>query len=226
MKPFLILFFSIFFIGITNIKAAVPTNLDSVRYMKNPNYIQQMGLYKIYKLKHADIVMLGNSITHGVNWAELLGRTDVVGEGITSDVLEGFLSRIYYVTKLHPKVCFIMGGINDIYNRLPVETIFQEYIQLIINLQTDSIKVVIQSTLYVSSKYPNAEDRNKQVTKLNTLLKGYAGKHNIDFINLNKQMSPHNFLNNQLAFDGVHLNAAGSSIWQKEVENELNYLGI
>ncbi len=199
---------------------------DTLRYLKNPNYIQQMGLYKIYKVKHANIVMLGNSITHGVNWADLLGRTDVVGEGITSDVLEGFLNRLYYVTKLHPKVCFIMGGINDIYNWNPVENIFQEYVTLIRKLQARYIKVVIQSTLYVASRYPDASGRNKQVTKLNRLLKDFAKKNNIDFIDLNKKMSTNDFLMDNLTFDGVHLNANGYAIWRKEIEKELSKLGI
>jgi len=34
--------------------------------------------------------MLGNSITHGAAWNELLGRSNVVERGISSDVLRGY----------------------------------------------------------------------------------------------------------------------------------------
>lgn len=202
------------------------TPSDSAAYQKNPNYIQQMALYKIYKMKKANIVMLGNSITHGVDWPQLLGRNDVVGEGITSDVLEGYLSRVYYVTRLHPKVCFIMGGINDIYNWHPLQFVFQEYVELIKELQSKNIKVVIQSTLYVAPKYPSAADRNKQVTKLDSMLKEYADKNHIDYIDLNKEMSSGGFLYPDLTHDGVHPNANGYLIWRKAVEYELHKLGL
>ena len=49
------------------------TATEPYNFRSNPNYTYEMGLYDIYKTKQADIVMLGNSITHGVKWNELLG---------------------------------------------------------------------------------------------------------------------------------------------------------
>ena len=83
-------------------------------------------------------------------------REKVIERGIPSDNLDGFISRLDYIYKLKPKVCFIMGGINDIYNWTPLEKIFQNYTFIIKELKAKNIKVVIQSTLYVNSKYPSA----------------------------------------------------------------------
>ncbi|PID27048.1 MAG: hypothetical protein CR982_06980 [Candidatus Cloacimonadota bacterium] len=77
-------------------------------YQKNCEYTKEIDLYKQYN-KKGNIVMLGNSITYGVNWNELLNRNDIINRGIGSDTTEGFLSRMEYIYKAEPKICFIMG---------------------------------------------------------------------------------------------------------------------
>ena len=68
------------------------------------------NLFKIYNPVKINIVMLGNSITWGVNWNELLSRTDVANRGIPCEKTEDFLYRLDDIYKLKPKICFIMGG--------------------------------------------------------------------------------------------------------------------
>jgi lysophospholipase L1-like esterase len=191
---------------------------DSLRYKSNPNYDYEVNLYKIYKKKSAAVVMLGNSITHGVNWNELTGRDDIVERGIPADVLDGFFARLQYVFDLHPKVCFIMGGINDIYNASPVEDVFKSYIKVVEALRMKDIKVVIQSTLYVAKRYNYSADKNLQVEKLNKMLSEYAKNNGIEFVDLNAKMSADKFLKNELTHDGLHLNANGYKIWGQEFE--------
>jgi lysophospholipase L1-like esterase len=212
-----------------------PAQNDTLLYKKNPNYDLQIDLYEIYKTKQADIVMLGNSLTHGANWNELLGRNSVVERGIPSDVLEGFLHRMQYVYTLKPKICFILGGLNDIYNWIPVEEIYYNYIRIVEGLRRRNIKPVIQSTLYAGKDWGkdwggtpeiNA-GRNKEVMKLNKLLKDYAKRNNIDFIDLTDEMStPDNFMRPDLTWDGVHLNAKGFNIWAKEVDKILRQYNL
>lgn len=208
------------------LKAQNKTTGDTNTFRTNPNYIYEMALYDIYKTKQADIVMLGNSITHGVKWNELLGREKVIERGIPSDNLEGFISRLDYIYKLKPKVCFIMGGINDIYNWTPIEKIFQNYTRILKELKLRNIKVVIQSTLYVNGKYPSAADRNLQVENLNKMLLDYAKKNNIEFIDLNVKLSTNKYLNTDVTYDGLHLNAKGYRIWGREVESMLSKMGL
>jgi len=44
--------------------------------------------------------MLGNSITQGVAWNELLQRPMILNRGISGDNLVGFLHRMKYITRL------------------------------------------------------------------------------------------------------------------------------
>jgi lysophospholipase L1-like esterase len=199
---------------------------DSSFYKKNPLYIQEMGLYEIYKTKHAKIVMLGDSHIQGANWGELLGRNDVVNRGITSDVIEGYISRLDYVIKLKPKVCFIMGGLNDVYMWIPVQTIYQNYVSLVNTLKENKIKVVIHSVLYPAEGADNPSNRNLLVEELNSLLKSFAERENIPYIDLNKTMSRNLFTKRELTNSWFHLNSSGYKLWVKEVEIMLKDLKI
>jgi len=159
-------------------------------YKRNPNYALQLGIYDVYKTKQADIVMLGNSLTHGANWNELVGRSNIVERGIPSDVTEGIFERMNYVFKLKPKICFLLVGLNDIYNWTPVENIYFNYVRIINLLKAKEIIPVIQSTVYAGKKWPNSEERNQEVIKLNKLLLEYALKNEIEFIDLNSNYLP------------------------------------
>lgn len=203
---------------------------DTLKYRTNPNYILQQNMFDIYKTRQADIVMLGNSLTAGAFWNELLGRPNVVGRGIPGDVLQGFSARINSIIKLRPKLVFILGGLNDIYGWTPVEDIFAEYVKILQLLKSNGIIPVVQSTLFAGRDWakdwggtPEVNSgRNKEVAKLNSLLLDYAHKNNIDYIDLNSRMSTRdNFLRPELTWDGVHLNSEGYKIWVREVEKIL-----
>ncbi len=214
---------------------------DTAKYLKNPIYNRRIELFKLYKIRKVDIVMLGNSLTEGVDWSELLGRFSVANRGITGDILEGYLNRMKYVYNLHPKVCFIEGGINDIYNWTPVKEIFEQYKKVIAILLQHNIIPVIQSTLYsaefwgekwILNHNPNLKPaevnkgRNNEVKKLNSLLREYARKNGIIFIDMNKKMTSRGFLKRSLTWDGVHLTARGYKIWAEEVNKVLIKLGL
>lgn len=210
-------------------------------YLNNPIYKRQLEFYEIYKPQNVKIIMLGNSLTHGVDWSQLLGRNDVIGMGIVSDIISGYYNRINYVNKLNPKVCFVLGGLNDIYQWVPVETIFEDYKKVIEALKRNGTTPVIQSTLYAGINWGEAwlkennpdasaaevnKERNSQVDRLNTMLKNYARENGLEFIDLNSLMSRGNFLRPELTYDGAHLNASGYKIWGREIEKVLKKLGI
>jgi len=196
------------------------------QYLYNPNYTLELDKYRTYMMKQADIVMLGNSITHGINWNELIDRTSISEQGIPSDITEGVLNRLEYVYKLNPKICFIMIGVNDVFGWIQIETIFVNYKLLIENLKAKNIIPVIQSILYAGNATPNAENRNIEISKLNQLLFDYAKENKIEFINLNKKMSASNFLKAELTIDGIHLNGEGFKIWSREVDKVLRKFSL
>ncbi len=67
------------------------TLYDSL-YLKSPVYKHLTAMYELSKATSADIVMLGNSITFGGNWTELLGRERIVNRGVGGDNLPAVVS--------------------------------------------------------------------------------------------------------------------------------------
>ncbi len=195
-------------------------------YLKNPVYKNLTALYDLSKIRHTDIVFLGNSITFGGNWSELLGRERIVNRGIGSDNIPGMLRRLHQVTRLNPKLCFVMAGINDLYQEVPVDTVFNRYLQLIDSLRVHDIIPVIQSTLHVNPKWKRTEEKNPQVTILNSLLKEYAAVHSLTFIDLNSLLSETGILRMEYTSDGVHLNAAAYKAWRDLIEPIVQKYGL
>src|SRR5262249_1762037 len=71
----------------------------------------------------ADAVMLGDSNTEWVDWHELFPGVQFLNRGIAGDTSAGVLNRLDEVIGRHPKVVFLMIGINDLQARLPISEI-------------------------------------------------------------------------------------------------------
>ncbi len=198
---------------------ACSTKDDKIKFKtRDKVYNHQTELHEIYKMKNVKIVMLGNSITQGVNWNELLGYDKIVNRGISRDITSNFLHRLDDIISLSPKYCFIMGGINDLYDDIPVDTIFSNYSKIVDRLIDNSIIPVIQSTLYVSPQWKRHIEKNEEVDKLNSLLKNLASERELHYLNVNSVLSEGKTLIDEYTTDGVHLNAKGYKLWGAELE--------
>lgn len=205
-------------------------------YSSNPIYQQQIELYDVYKLTQADVVMLGDSRTQGASWHELLGRTDVAGRGIESDIFEGYSKRMSYVYKLKPKVCFVSGGVNDLYSgAYTPDQVYQAFVNIIADLKIKKVIPVIQSIVFVGRDWGKgwnitAADnkfRNTEIAKINKMLSDYAKRNNIEFLDINPRLqTSDNFLRSEFTWDGIHFRAAAYKIWAEEVDKVLKKLKI
>lgn len=184
-------------------------------YLRSTVYRNLTALYDLSRTERADIVFFGNSITYGAgSWGELLGRERVVNRGIGGDNLPGMLRRAGQVTRLRPKLCFVMAGINDLYTDAPPDTVFRRYAQLIDTLTAAGIVPVIQSTLHVNPKWKRTEEKNPQVARLNAQLRQLAASRSLDFVDLNPVLAPAGVLLDEYTTDGVHLTPAAYAQWR------------
>ncbi len=187
-------------------------------YDKNPNFFKETELYDYYKEK-GNVVMLGNSITYQCRWDELLQRHDIINQGIGSDITEGFLQRMKYVFKTEPKVCFVMGGINDLSRNISSIKINSNIEKIIDTLQSRDIEPVVYSILFVSKKHEkNNPTLNSRVKETNKLLRQTSINKGIDLIDLNKLMGNNNSLKEEYSYDGVHLNGIGYQKWGEIID--------
>jgi len=185
---------------------------DKYTYDMNYLYHLREEQHMSYDIQ-ADIVMFGDSMTEFANWNELLCRNDIVNRGISGDITEGMLNRILTIFKVKPKICFFMGGINDIIRRISYERITKNIFSLLSELKKNEIKPVIFSVIYTGNRYDDSEKINASVKKLNSDLENYAKENSIEYINLNAILCPEGFLKAEYTYDGLHLNAEGYKIW-------------
>jgi lysophospholipase L1-like esterase len=184
---------------------------DDYSYSK---YDVRNSLFAVYQTKECGIVMLGDSITAGVEWNELFGISDIINRGIGSDTTEGFYNRLRDIYAIKPKMCFIMGGINDIGFGISVEKILNNMKRVVEGLKENQINPIVQSTLYIAKGQPNWIKVNKAVDELNNGLKNMCEANGLIFIDINKVLSINGYLKGEYTYDGVHLYGIGYEEWK------------
>lgn len=188
---------------------------EDTMYLKNANYEYMNNIYAMYPTQNADIVMLGDSHTHALDWSELYNNPAMVNRGIRGDIIPGFIARLPEIEKLKPKIVCIMGGINDLYAHYSVVEIIEHYRVLIRKVKNDKRIIIVQSTLPVCETYSEAEVINKKVYQLNQKLKNVCQKEGIMYCDIYSAISQNGYLPLEYSIDGLHLNAQGYKQWHQ-----------
>ena len=89
-----------------NLYDTVPNMVD--------HYKERVELFAKEPVVTGKVMFLGNSITEGGNWGELLGDKSIINRGIGGDVTFGIMKRLDDVVIRRPSKIFILIGINDI----------------------------------------------------------------------------------------------------------------
>ena len=143
-------------------------------------------LYKESNLK-ANIVMIGDSITFGGIWPDLLSNNAVANRGIGGDTSAQILARMDSILQLKPKKAFLMFGINDFGQGVSVDQTFSNYKKIISILNNAHIKIYISSTLLCNPDggCVTGEMINQKINRLNNDLQGFAKTNNSTYIDIN-----------------------------------------
>jgi alpha-glucosidase len=165
----------------------------------------------MFEKKSYSVVLLGNSITYDFD-KHLNNHYKVSGiRQFTTSQLTSILDQ--YVFKYDPDTCFIEGGINDIFQGIPLERTAKNYDFIVNALLHKKITPVLQSTLYVTDPY-DYQTFNRDVDSLNVYLKKLAYSKGIKYLDINSLLSKDGRLSSEYTVDGVHLNGSAYKIWK------------
>ena len=185
-----------------------------------PNsYALKVEQFRSFTNSKKDIIFLGNSITAGTDWMELLGRTDVRNRGISGDITFGVLERLDEITEGKPAKVFILIGINDISRNIPDSVILCNYQKIIqrINKESPSTKIYFHTLMPVNNQFTqfkNHYNKDEHILFINQELKALAKKEKITLIDLYPHfLDADKRLDKKYTADGLHLNAAGYKVW-------------
>lgn len=170
-----------------------------------------------------EIVFLGNSITDGAEWYELLGNKRIRNRGISADVTAGILIRLDAITKLKPSKIFIMIGVNDLSRNMTVSEITANYRTILERIKSESpkTKVYVESVLPVNPATGlalNHTNKTELIMELNGKLTELATEFGHTYIDLFSIMADaNNHLPRKYSIDGLHLSYEGYRVWTEAI---------
>ena len=175
------------------------------------------------------VVFMGNSITEGWKNADSSFFTNgYIDRGISGQTSPQMLVRFREdVINLNPAVVLILAGINDIAENTgpsKLENVFGNIESMVQLAQAANIKVVISSVLPANrlSWRPSIIPTEK-VIQLNQMLKDYADKNNIVYLDYYSAMVDNEKgLPATLSGDGVHPTLAGYKVMEPLAVKAIN----
>ncbi|MCF3110561.1 GDSL-type esterase/lipase family protein [Niabella sp. CC-SYL272] len=184
------------------------------------SYALKVDQFKAFPNSSKDIVFLGNSITAGVDWTELLQNPLARNRGISGDITFGVLERLHEVTEGKPQKVFILIGTNDISRNVPDAVILDNYKRIIRQIKQESpaTKIYFQTVLPVNSDVPpkkNHYGKDEHIAAVNEGLKKLGREEGITVIDLHPHFLKDGKLDKTLTYDGLHLNINGYRLWAK-----------
>ena len=191
---------------------------------QDPYYARRATLFDELPIGKKDIVMLGNSLTDGCEFNELLGNRHIKNRGIVGDIIQGLIDRIGPIIKGQPKKLFIMSGVNDISHDVSADSIARAMEKLIVMVKQGSprTKIYLQSLLPFNNdvrEWKLLKDRDHVVVEANALLEQVARRQGVTWINLYPLfVDDQGRLRADLTNDGLHLMGKGYLIWRDAIK--------
>ena len=190
---------------------------------QDPYYARRATLFDELPIGKKDIVMLGNSLTDGGEFNELLNNRHVKNRGIVGDIVQGLIDRIDPIIKGKPKKLFILTGVNDISHDVSADSIARAMEKLIVMVKQGSprTKIYLQSLLPFNNdvrEWKLLKGRDHVVVEANQLLEQVARRQGVTWINLYPLFADEQGrLRADLTNDGLHLMGKGYLIWRDAI---------
>lgn len=188
---------------------------------KNDNNIKSNENDDIdYKSFFKDSVFLGDSITNGMSFYEVLDDKSVVG--VVGLSISKALNYVNKVEAEKPKNVFVLLGHNDLGNNIDMN--INNYSKLIKKLKKTltNINIYVQSILPVMDKAVRKEaDLSKEnISEFNNSIEGICDNEGVKYIDLNPIFE--NMDKSLYEADGVHFKTGFYKLWLKYLKNILN----
>ncbi len=187
-------------------------------------YARRATLFEQLPVGKKDIIMLGNSLTDGAEWNELLNNRHVKNRGIVGDIVQGLYERMEPILKGQPKKIFIMSGVNDVSHGVDGDSIARATEKLIVLIKTRSPR----TRIYLQSMLPFNNDvrewkylvgREQVVVDGNRALEQVARRQGVTWINLYPLFVDENGkLKAEYTNDGLHLMGEAYLIWRDAIK--------
>lgn len=223
MHRFIVLF--VVFIELITLSVCVtPEKSPAERIMESAYWKHRTDLFRTLPNPEGEICFLGDSITEGCDWIELIGNCKVTNRGINSDTTWGLMARIDEVTEGKPAMIFLMIGTNDLaWGGKTVPEVRDKIAELLDTIKEESP----ETEIYLQSVLPVIDGRaskfeNKNIELLNVELEKLAASRRISWVNLAPFFKDKKGqLKKEFTTDGLHLNGRAYYKWYSAIRKYL-----
>lgn len=181
--------------------------------------------FKVLSTSPKDIIFLGNSITDGGEWGELLGDRHVKNRGISGDRVEWMFDRIDVIINGQPKKIFLMIGINDLIAGRTPQQVSDDIARIaeMVIAGSPRTQLYIQSTLPMNCDDFAAQAKRKgindKVKAVNDAVRQMCDAKGITYIDLHPYLrDAKGNLSTRYSTDGLHLTGEGYMIWRDAIK--------
>ena len=189
------------------------------KYKIDAYYYHRKSFFERHGQKDYDLVFVGDSLTEAAEWEDLFPTMKIANRGIKGDTTEGVLTRLDSIYSTNALKAFIMIGLNDFTSGKKVFKVFENYKKIVSSITAYNIPVCIQSTILAGK---GMKEINNKIIDLNKRLKNLADQNQmITYIDLNKELSPHSFLEPKYSIDQIHLNGEGYDVWKRIIASSI-----
>ena len=130
----------------------------------------------------------------------------VENKGINGDSTFGMVNRFQRsIVPEKPDYVVIMGGLNDLFTRIPVDDVYSNLVQLTqLTKEAGAEPIMLSTTPVAGSPVFNA-----QIKELNDRVAGYCESNGVRFIDLYGELLSEGVLAEEYSNDGVHISDKG-----------------
>lgn len=185
-------------------------------------YYQRATLFEILPATPEDIVFLGNSITNGAEWSELLENPHIKNRGISGDTTMGVYDRLDVILRGKPAKIFLLIGINDVSRGISANEILGNIGMIVEKMKKESprTKIYLQSILPVTDHYKmfgGHTSRAAMVPEINEGLKELARKEKVTYVDLYSHFLDAKTGKFDIVYtnDGLHMLGMGYQRWKE-----------
>lgn len=184
---------------------------------------QRSTLFEVLIPDSSSIVMLGNSLTNGCEWHELLNMPNVLNRGISGDTTKDINARLESVIQGRPAKIFLLSGVNDISHGLSADSVAKDIITLVDRILRESplSQLYVQSILPINNsfgRYKRMIGKEQVISEVNTLVAIACRERGVPFIDIHNLMTDAaGNLRVELTNDGLHLLGPAYIIWKQAI---------
>jgi lysophospholipase L1-like esterase len=175
----------------------------------------RISFFESFPVAQGDVVMLGDSITAGGEWSEMVPGLPIRNRGISGDTTTDVLARLDPIVAARPVAVFLKIGTNDLSRGPDRAASYQQYRQIVTRMQAGSPATAI----FLQSVLPREAALREEVEAYNRQIRAIADELGVTYIDLYPAfLAADGSIRDELTLDELHLSGEGYRVWQSLLE--------